>query len=122
MSDDGNYGTVGMTDAGQHFMHSISSGGIPEISETFVMGDVFGVLESFHAFTELYMPVSGEIVQVNPLLGDWKNQKQMSLINNSAESDGWLIKIRIENPSELQYLLSKEEYDDILQLKSKEQS
>ena len=78
---------------------------MPAVGKTFKENDVFGVVESVKAASDLYIPVSGEIVETNTTL-----VSSPDLINQDAENH-WIIKVKISNPAELNQLLSKADYD-----------
>jgi len=100
-----NIATIGITDYAQGSLGTIVFVDLPAIGKIFKENDVFGVVESVKAASDLYIPVSGEIVEVNTAL-----VSSPDLINQDAESN-WIIKVKISNPSELNQLLSKADYD-----------
>ncbi|KAJ3441702.1 glycine cleavage system h protein [Anaeramoeba flamelloides] len=78
---------------------------LPEVGETFPKDETYGVIESVKAASDVYMPVESEIIEVNEKLID-----DPGLVNQSAETEGWLIKVVIKNHDELKSLMNKEEY------------
>jgi glycine cleavage system H protein len=102
---EGNQATIGITDFAQGSLGTIVFVELPNVGKTFKENDVFGVVESVKAASDLYIPVSGEIVAVNESL-----TQSPDLINQNAEGT-WLIKVQLSNPKELEQLLTKEAYD-----------
>ncbi|NXK23724.1 GCSH protein, partial [Arenaria interpres] len=72
----------------------------------FCVSDEFGALESVKAASELYSPLSGEVTEVNAALAD-----NPGLVNKSCYQDGWLIKMTVENPTELDELMNEDAYE-----------
>ncbi|NXW44320.1 GCSH protein, partial [Nyctiprogne leucopyga] len=75
-------------------------------SIVFCVSDEFGALESVKAASELYSPLSGEVTEVNAALAD-----NPGLVNKSCYQDGWLIKMTVENPAELDELMNEDAYE-----------
>jgi glycine cleavage system H protein len=100
----GDVATIGITDYAQESLGTIVFVDLPNVGKSFSENDVFGVVESVKAASDLYLPVSGEILEVNEaLIGS------PDLLNSDAEST-WIIKIRLTNLEEFAKLLSKEDY------------
>ncbi|NWI88928.1 GCSH protein, partial [Pitta sordida] len=72
----------------------------------FCVSDEFGALESVKAASELYSPLSGEVTEINGALAD-----NPGLVNKSCYQDGWLIKMTVENPAELDELMTEDAYE-----------
>lgn len=102
---EGDAGTVGITDFAQSELGDIVYAELPELSSEFKRDEKFAVIESVKAASEIYLPVSGEIIEINKELED-----SPEIINHSPYDAGWIVKIRIKDKSELKKLLSKEEY------------
>lgn len=96
---------VGLSDYAQDQLGDVVFIELPEIGESISRGAEFGTVESVKAVSELYMPVGGEIVAVNPTL-----EASPELVNKSPYTDGWMIEIRPANPDELDDLLSSNAY------------
>ena len=103
-------GTIGITDYAQHELGDVVYVDLPEVGDTFEAGDPFGSVESVKAVSEVFCPISGEVVEVNSKL-----EESPELINQSPHEKAWMIKVRITNPDELKELLSAEEYEEYLQ-------
>lgn len=98
-------GTVGITIYAQKELGGIVFAGLPSIGKILSMGQEAAILESTKAAADIYSPVSGEVIAVNPELTG-----SPQLINAFAEDLGWLFKIKLQDPKELDNLLSKESY------------
>lgn len=98
-------GTVGITEHAQKELGEVVYIELPAVGKKVKAGQEIAVLESTKAAADIYSPVSGEIVEINQTLGDFIHR-----INSSAEGEGWLFKIRLSNPSELENLHSQKEY------------
>ncbi len=96
---------VGLSDYAQDQLGDVVFIELPEIGESISRGAEFGTVESVKAVSELYMPVGGEIVAVNPTL-----EVSPELVNKSPYTDGWMIEIRPANPDELNDLLNSNAY------------
>ena len=103
---DGDVVTVGITDHAQEALGDLVYVELPEVGETVAAGDEAGVVESVKAASDIYAPVSGEVIAVNEALGDTPE-----IINTDPYNEGWIYKIRVSDVSELDNLMSGEEYD-----------
>jgi glycine cleavage system H protein len=103
---DGDVVTVGITDHAQEALGDLVYVELPEVGETVAAGDEAGVVESVKAASDIYAPVSGEVIAVNEALGDTPE-----IINTDPYNEGWIYKIRVTDVSELDNLMSGEEYD-----------
>ena len=100
---------VGITDYAQDQLGDIVFVELPEKGDTLIKGEAFGTVESVKAVSELYMPVGGEVTAVNAAL-----EESPEKVNTAPYSDGWMIEIKAENPSELDALLTKDAYFETL--------
>lgn len=96
---------IGITDYAQGELGDIVYLEFPSVGETFDRMDVFGVIEAVKAVNDLYCPISAEILQVNEGLVD-----EPSLVNTDPYGEGWMIRVRSQNDSELEGLMDAEEY------------
>ena len=96
---------IGITDYAQDQLGDIVFVELPDVGESFEKGAEFGTVESVKAVSELYLPVGGEIVATNEALED-----APELINNTPFSDGWMIEVKLADPSELDALMDKDAY------------
>lgn len=106
---EGDTGTIGITHFAQNQLGDIVHIQLPRVGETFASNDTFGEIESVKTFSELFIPVAGEVIEVNEGLSDTPEQ-----VNASPYDDGWMIKIRISNKGDLDKLLNAAEYEDFI--------
>lgn len=106
---DGDTVTVGISDYAQDQLGEIVFVELPEAGDTFSKGDEFGTVESVKAVSEIYMPISGEIIEVNPALED-----APELVNTSCYEGGWIAKVKPEDPAEFASLMDRSAYLDSL--------
>ncbi|KAK3533459.1 hypothetical protein QTP70_022249 [Hemibagrus guttatus] len=103
---DGDVGTVGISAFAQEALGDVVYCGLPEVGTKLQLMEEFGVLESVKAASELYSPLSGEVTEINTELAE-----NPALINSSCYERGWLIKMTIENPAELEALMDEAAYE-----------
>lgn len=103
---EGNTGIVGITDFAQKELGDIVYVDVQSVGQTLSKGDTFGTIEAVKTVADMYMPVGGEVLEVNSKLSS-----NPELINNSPYSDAWIVKIKISNASELDTLLTPEQYE-----------
>lgn len=96
---------IGITDYAQDQLGDIVFVELPEDGDSFEKGEEFGTVESVKAVSELYMPVGGEVVSVNSALEDSPER-----VNNSPYSEGWMIEVKPDDPSEMDDLLTGDVY------------
>jgi glycine cleavage system H protein len=101
--------TVGITHHAQDALGDVVFVDLPAVGTSFNPKDVAGVVESVKAAADVYMPVTGEITEVNEALRD-----DPSLANSAPMDAGWFFKVKLANPSELDALMDKTAYDDLL--------
>ncbi len=106
---DGEIGTVGITVHAQKELGEVVYIELPHIGRELLAAQEAAVLESTKAASDVYTPVSGKVVAVNERL-----KNSCDLINHSPEGDGWLFKIKIMIPSEIEGLMEREEYLQII--------
>ncbi|KAG7264722.1 hypothetical protein CRUP_018822 [Coryphaenoides rupestris] len=105
VEDDG-LGTVGISNFAQEALGDVVYCGLPEVGAKLAQQDEFGALESVKAASELYSPLTGEVIEINTLLAD-----KPGLVNKSCYTDGWLMKMSIDNPAELDALMDEKAYE-----------
>lgn len=98
--------TIGISDHAQHELGDVVYLDLPEVGKSFRAGAVFGSIESVKAVSDLYAPVSGEVIERNEALLDAPEQ-----VNNSPYDAGWMVVIRMSNPSETDALLDAKAYE-----------
>ncbi len=106
---DGTEGFVGITDFAQSELGDVVFVEIETLGETLSKEEVFGTIEAVKTVSDLFMPVGGEILEVNPAL-----EESPELVNKDPYGKGWMIRIKITDPSEVNELLSAEKYKAIV--------
>lgn len=107
VSLEGDIATVGITDYAQHALGDIVYVDMPEEGDEVTAGEEFGAVESVKAASDLYSPVTGEVVEINSALED-----EPVLINQDAFAN-WIMKVKVSDPSEIDALLDAEAYAKI---------
>jgi glycine cleavage system H protein len=105
----GEIGTIGITDHAQKELGEIVYLELPEVGHVYNAEDEFGTVESVKAVSELYTPVSGEVVEVNK-----SGVAEPGIVNDDPYGDGWLIKLKLSSDEEVDKLMSVEQYDDYI--------
>lgn len=100
---------VGISDYAQNQLDDIVFVELPQVGDTFDKGEEFGTVESVKAVSELYMPIGGEVIAINSTLED-----SPQLVNESPYSEGWMIDVKPTDPTEMDALLTKEAYLEML--------
>ena len=106
---EGNIATVGVTDFAQSELGDIVYVEVDTIDETLNKDEVFGTVEAVKTVSDLFVPMSGKIVEFNESLSDSPES-----INDSPYDDGWIIKVEVSNPDEINQLLNKKDYSDLI--------
>lgn len=101
--------TIGLSDYAQDQLGEIVFVELPEVGDSFSEGDEFGSVESVKAVSEVYLPISGEIVEINEDLED-----APELVNEDCYKGGWVVKVKPSDPSQLDELMDKAAYLDML--------
>jgi len=102
---DGAVGTVGITDYAQHELGDVVFVDMPKTGVKIKAGASFGTVESVKAVSEIYSPVSGEVIETNPLLADAPEK-----INSDPHVAAWLIKVKLDDPKEASGLMDASAY------------
>ena len=106
---EGDVAYVGITDYAQGELGEIVFVDVDSVGETIEQGAVFGSVEAVKTVSDLNMPATGEVLEFNETLND-----QPELVNNDPYGEGWMVKITVNNPAELDNLLDAEGYKAIL--------
>jgi glycine cleavage system H protein len=102
---DGDVATIGISDYAQTQLGDIVFVDLPKIGRKVTKGSELAVIESVKAASEVYAPISGEVVEVNAELGE-----RPALVNDDPLANGWLVKLRVENASETETLMDEAAY------------
>ena len=106
---EGEIGIVGVTDFAQGELGDVVFIEIETVGETLKKEEVFGTIEAVKTVSDMFMPVGGEVLEVNPAL-----EESPDVVNKDPYGKGWMIKLKIANPSEINDLLSAEAYKALL--------
>lgn len=107
--DGAGVGTVGVTHHAQDLLGEVVYVDMPEAGSTVAFGEAFGTVESVKSASDLYSPVTGEVTEVNEELSD-----EPGAINKSPYGKGWIVKVKMSNPKELDSLFSQPQYLEFL--------
>jgi glycine cleavage system H protein len=107
-------GTIGITDYAQHELGDVVFVELPKVGAKFKAGQSFGTVESVKAVSEIYSPVSGEIIETNAKLAD-----APETINSDPHNAAWLIKVKLSDPNEVKSLMDAASYQAYIDEKEK---
>ena len=110
---DGDIATVGITDFAQGELGELVYIEVDSLGDTLDKDEVFGTIEAVKTTSDLFMPLSGEVVEFNPVL-DEADGDNPGKINEDPYGDGWIIKIKISSPEELEDLMTAEDYQGLI--------
>ncbi|MDY7095849.1 MAG: glycine cleavage system protein GcvH [Acidobacteriota bacterium] len=99
--------TLGITEFAQHELGDVVFAELPEVGQSFEAQDEIGTIESVKAVAEVYTPVAGEIAEVNESVVD-----DPSKLNDDPHGDGWLVRIKLSSPSDLEGLMNADQYNE----------
>ncbi|MDB5256434.1 MAG: gcvH [Chitinophagaceae bacterium] len=102
---EGEYGYVGVTDFAQNELGDIVFVEITSMGQVVKSSDIFGTIDAVKTVSDLFMPVSGEIVEINPEI-----EKAPELVNSDAYGKGWIVKVKLQNAAELNDLMDAAAY------------
>lgn len=106
---EGNTALVGITDFAQHELGDIVYVDITTVGKSVAAEEVFGTVEAVKTVSDLFLPVAGTITEVNPVL-----EKEPELVNSDPYGEGWMVKITLDNPADLENLLTAEAYGKLV--------
>lgn len=109
LSEDGATAVIGITDYAQSNLGDVTYVELPAAGTSFNKGDVFGVVESVKAASDLYMPVTGEILETNSEL-----EAAPDILNSDPYGAAWMVKVKLDNPSEVEEMLSADGYGKLV--------
>jgi glycine cleavage system H protein len=107
---EGDLATVGISEHAQEQLGDVVFVELPEVGRQVARSEAMAVIESVKAASDVYAPISGEVIEVNATLAD-----DPSLVNRGAESDGWFCKLRIKDPAELDALMDAKGYRSLVE-------
>ena len=106
---DGDVATVGITDFAQGELGDIVYVEVETVDETLEMDEIFGTVEAVKTVSDLFLPLSGEIIEFNSILED-----EPEKVNSDPYGEGWMIKVKISDPSQVANLLSADAYKEMI--------
>ena len=106
---DGNVATIGITDFAQHELGDIVYIDINTVGKALAAEEVFGTVEAVKTVSDLFLPIAGTVLEVNPALS-----AQPELVNTDAYGEGWMIKMTVSNPADVDALLTSEAYAQLV--------
>jgi glycine cleavage system H protein len=106
---EGDIGTVGITEYAQKELGDVVFVELPQVGAQLEQGDELGSIESVKAVSELFAPASGEVVEVNEALAD-----KPELVNTDPYGDGWMVRIKLTDATEVDELMSADDYEDYI--------
>jgi glycine cleavage system H protein len=106
---EGNFAYIGVTDFAQGELGDVVFVEIETVGETLKKEDVFGTIEAVKTVSDLFMPVSGKVLEVNPLL-----EESPDVVNKDPYGKGWMVRIQVTDPTEADDLLSAEKYTALI--------
>ncbi len=106
---EGNVGTVGITDFAQKELGDIVFVDINTLGDTVMHSEVFGIVEAVKTVSDLFMPISGKVLEVNTSI-----EANPELVNTEPYTNGWIVKISIDTPAELDLLMDAETYKKMI--------
>ena len=110
---EGDIGTIGITEYAQKELGDVVFVELPQVGSQLEAGDELGSIESVKAVSELFSPVTGEVVEVNEKLAD-----KPELVNTDPYGDGWMIRVKLSDASEMDELMNADDYEDYVQSES----
>lgn len=110
---DGDQAIIGITDYAQNSLGDVVYVELPKVGEEFGAHEPFGSVESVKAVSEVFTPIAGAIAQINEALAD-----EPEIVNSDPYGQGWMIRVKMANPSEVDSLLTAAEYEDFTKAES----
>lgn len=111
----GDQATIGITDHAQNQLGDVVYVELPKVGDKFEITEPFGSVESVKAVSEVYMPLTGSVVEANESLND-----APEMVNSDPYGDGWMIVIKMDNPAQVDGLLNSAEYEDYIKEEASE--
>src|SRR5881392_1012254 len=107
---EGSVGTIGITDYAQKELGDVVFVELPQVGTQLEAGDELGSIESVKAVSELFAPVSGEVVEINEKLAE-----KPELVNTDPYGDGWMVRFKLSTPEEVDEFMDAEEYEEYVE-------
>ena len=110
---DGDQAIIGITDYAQNSLGDVVYVELPKADDEFAANEAFGSVESVKAVSEVFTPIAGVVVKINEALAD-----EPETVNSDPYGNGWMIRLRMSNPGEVDSLLTAAEYEDFTKAES----
>lgn len=110
---DGDVATVGITNFAQGELGEIVYVEVDTVGESLEAGDVFGTVEAVKTTSDLFIPVAGEVLEFNAEISE-DDGDNPAIINEDAEGAGWIVKIKVNDPADVDALMSKADYEALI--------
>ena len=111
--EDDNVAVIGITDFAQSELGELVYIEVDTVGETVDKDEVFGTVEAVKTTSDLFMPVTGEVLEFNPELNEDEGDNP-GIINEDPYGEGWIVKVKIANPDEIESLMSAEDYSALI--------
>ena len=115
----GDIATIGITDHAQKQLGDVTYVELPKVGDHFEATEPFATVESVKAASEVYMPVTGKVIEINESLNEVESDL-INPINEDPYGDGWMVIVKMENPAQVDRLLSAIEYEDYVKEEASE--
>ena len=109
VSLEGNIATVGITDFAQDALGDVVFVDIDTIGKDLKAEDIFGTVDSVKSVSDLFLPLSGKVLEINPLINT-----NPDLVNSDPYGDGWMVKVEVTNPADFETLMDAEAYKNLV--------
>ncbi len=106
---EGNTATIGITDFAQHELGDIVYVDINTVGKSLAAEEIFGTVEAVKTVSDLFLPVAGTVLSINPLL-----EKQPELVNTDPYGDGWMVKLEVSNLADVDALMNSDAYGSLV--------
>ena len=106
---EGDIATIGITDFAQHELGDIVYVEIETVGQQLSAGDVFGTVEAVKTVSDLFLPVNGTVTEINSKLN-----ANPELVNTDPYGDGWMVKMKVSNPADVEALMNKDSYQSLV--------
>ena len=110
---EGQYAYIGITDFAQSELGDIVYVEVDTVGDDILQDDIFGTIEAVKTTSDLFMPISAKVIEMNPAL-DEKQGNNPTLVNTDPYGDGWIVKVELKNPSDIDHLMDSIAYTEMV--------
>lgn len=111
---EGDTGTIGITDHAQKELGEVVFVDLPDVGEIFDAEQEFGTIESVKAVSEIFLPIAGEVIEINKVLAD-----EPGAVNEDPHGDGWLVKVKVSSDHDMHNLMAAADYEKFVEEEAK---